>query len=252
MPRRVYWVRRLLVVLLALALVYALAHLLGGANGAGPSGDASTSPVAAKPTTSGTGAPTTAATDRPTPTEPGTAGGAADGSVPLAVPTAPCADDDVLVAPEAPRTAYAGGAVRLRLSLSTRTSPACTWTASADSLVVRVTQGSERIWTTQQCRDAVPTRSLVLRQAEPTALTVVWGGQRSDADCSRAPDWADVGVYAVMAAAFGGDPLEVEVPLVRRPARTVTATPTPTPTDIPTGPGPTTGTPAGTPTGRGR
>jgi hypothetical protein len=124
-------------------------------------------------------------------------------------------------------SAYAGGDVRLTLELSTVESPACNWSVSADTLAVKLTSGSDRIWSTQDCRPAVPNKTVVLRKQQGTLLDVTWSGRRSDADCSRNTQWAEPGYYHVEAAAMGADPESEQFYL--QPPAPVTITPTPTP-----------------------
>ena len=232
LPRRVYWVRRLLVLLVAFALVYGIAHLLGSGGGAtGPSArpvgaTASTTsstvgpdarPRAAAPT-DGPGKATRNRTRvKPTPT-------------PLATPSGPCANSDVVVTPSVRRAAYAGRPVTFAMTLTTKVSPACDWEVTAASLAVRITSGSDRIWSTQDCVAAVPRQSVVVRKDHPVAVSVVWNGQRSDAECTRTTTWAEPGYYHVVAAAFGAEPTDVQFALLTPPRPTITATPTPSAT----------------------
>jgi hypothetical protein len=236
----VYWARRLLVTAVALALVFGLARLLGGTVGdeSGPSArpvaaDASTS--APSPTTSSS--PSTSAA--PTAITGPRASNGRGAAVPLASPSGACPNSDVVVSPSVTPPAYGGKPVLLTMTLTTRQSPACTWVVSADSLVVKVTSGEDRIWSTQQCRGAVPKREVVVRRDAAATVVVAWNGQRSDAECSRYTDWALPGFYHVTAAAFGADPLDEQFELVPPLRPTVTRTPSPSES--------TSGSPAGGP-----
>lgn len=235
LPTRVYWTRRLLVVLLALGLVAGVAHLLGGGGG-GTSPSAR--PVGAQQSAS-TWPGTLAPTASPTPTSR-VATSAAPGkrrstvSVPLAQPTGTCASSDIVAVPSVKTPAYAGRLVVLRATLTTRSSPACSWTVSAQSLVVKVTSGTDRIWSTQQCVGAVPKQSVVVRRAVPVSVSVTWDGQRSDAGCTRATPWVQPGYYHVAVAAYGATPADAQFRLLTPTPATVTATPSPTKTATPT------------------
>jgi hypothetical protein len=114
------------------------------------------------------------------------------------------------------------------MTLTTKVSPACTWDVSAENLAVKVTSGSDRIWSSQQCVAAVPEQSVVVRKDHPVAVSVVWNGQRSDSDCTRTTAWAEPGFYHVVAASFGADPVDRQFELQSPVPRTITATPTPT------------------------
>ncbi|MEP7091163.1 MAG: hypothetical protein ABI776_13775 [Nocardioidaceae bacterium] len=284
LPHRVYWTRRMLVVVVALALVFAIAHLLGGTSGGtGPSARPVGAPQTGTTSAAATGSPSpTADPSQATPTSPtstpvstpsGTASGAAAGrgavATPLPQPTGTCANSDVVVVPSVSGTAYAGGAVVVTTTLTTQQSPACTWTLSARSLVVKITSGPDRIWSTQQCSGAVPRQVVTLRKDTPVSVAVPWNGLRFDADCTRPTSWAENGYYHVVAAAFGGEPTDVQFRLLDPVPSTVTRTPTPspkatsaakpsaTPTAKPTArptatsPAKPTGKPSGTPSTRG-
>ena len=237
LPARVYWVRRLLVIAIAFGLVYGVAHLLDRRSTGGPSaqpvGAEATSPTsAAAPTTEATrarvrdGSGTKSAkahrrgaskkSDEPSPTP-----------TPPATPSGPCEPDDVVARPSLTGPAYAGKQVVFTMTLTTKASPACTWEVSADSLAVKITSGSDRIWSSQECDTAIPEQAVVVRKDHPTRVTVAWHGQRSDADCTRTTPWAEPGFYHVTAAAFGAEPVDQQFQLQSPPRPTITATPKP-------------------------
>lgn len=223
LPARVYWVRRLLVLGVAFGLVLGISRLLGG--GSDSNAEPSPQPAAVE---SSAGSPTASSTAGAMP------GGATETPkkgakvrVPPASPTGPCQDSDVRVAPAMEKTAYAGGDVTLTLELSTIDSPACNWKVSAESVAVRLSSGSDRIWSTQDCPNAVPEEPVVLRSAEVVLVDVTWSGRRSDSECSRSTQWAEPGYYHVAAAAMGAEPADEQFELM--PPAPVTITPTPTP-----------------------
>ncbi len=114
------------------------------------------------------------------------------------------------------------------MSLTTKSSPACDFAVAPDSMVVRVTSGSDRIWSTQDCPASIPKKSVVLRKDTPVSVDVTWNGMRSDSDCSRATTWAQPGYYHAMAAVFGADPVDEQFELLKPTPRKVTAKPSPT------------------------
>ena len=237
LPRRVYWTRRVLVLVVALALVYGVARLLGGGGGQQPTAravgaEASTTPPTA--TSAVSPALTPSATDSAT---AGATAGSAAGALPgapattaLAQPTGACSSGDLVATPSVRGTAHGGHPVVFTIALTTRTSPACTWTVSPQTLVVKVTSGPDDVWSTQQCPGAIGKQAVVLRNNAPVDVTVAWNGRRSDEGCTDVPPWAQPGDYHVAAAAFGSDPVDVQFPLLGAVTRTVTMTPTPTPT----------------------
>jgi hypothetical protein len=239
LPPRVYWTRRLLVVAVAFALVFGIARFLGSGGSGGPAAR----PVGATPSSTTPALTTPAATPTATPTgrtrqAPGTkTREASPAPTPLASPTGACTDGDVVVTPSVKGTAYAGHPVVFTMTLWTRVSEACTWEVSSDAMVVKVTSGSDRIWSTQECVGAVPKQSVVVRRDRPATVAVGWNGQRSDSDCTRSTAWAEPGYYHVIAASFGADPADVQFELKPPVPRTITATPTPenSPTSSPSG-----------------
>ena len=253
LPPRVYWFRRTVVLVLAFALVYGVAHLLGGRSNtpqARPVQAAVGSTTTPTPTV-GPGRP--AATGEPGATGlpgivgnapgPGTAvkgvkvKGVKPGKrvtptptpTPLAVPTGPCSSHDVQATPKVVGTAYAGSPVTFRVRLHTITSPACYWKVNPRTLVVRLTSGSDRIWSTQDCPHAVPRQRVVVRRDHYTPVEVTWHGQRSDGTCSRTTPWAQPGYYHVETAVLGSEPSEVQFVLRKPQPQTITPSPSPTP-----------------------
>lgn len=236
LPTRVYWTRRVLVAAVALAVVFGLARLIGGGGGDnGPTAqvvgaDTSTTATPSAPATSAGTAPTKAA---PAPTVSGDATTTTraktktKAATPLPTPSGPCENSDIVATPALKYTPYAGKPVVFAMQLTTRSTAACDWTVSAKSLVVKVTSGLDRIWSTQQCAGAVPKQDVVVRKDTPATVDVAWNGQRSDTGCSRSTAWAEPGYYHAIAAAYGSDPVDEQFRL-RTPTRpTVTARPTP-------------------------
>lgn len=235
LPARVYWVRRLIVLGVAFAMVFGIGRLLGG--------DGSTDDAARPASATGTSTqpPRPTATATSTVTAPaGATGQAQDRNgtrgnrpaktrTPLAMPTGPCTDSDVRVRPLLRDTAYAGGDVSLTLRLTTLQSPACTWSVSPETVAVKLTSGSDRIWSSQECPSSVPEADVVLRNNRPTDVDVTWSGRRSDPDCSRTTQWAEPGYYHVTAAAMGSEPADQQFRLVAPAPETITPTPTPKP-----------------------
>ncbi len=237
LPARVYWTRRLLLLVLALGLVYGFAQLLGGR-----SGTPSAQPVGAAAGSSSSPSSSAATKVRPAQKvrpavkakhkrsrHPAPSPSPTPTVTPLAVPTGPCLPQDVRVDPKVVGRAVAGSRVRFALRLTTISSPACNWEVSPRSLVVKLTSGTDRIWSTQDCKAAVPREPVVVRKDHVSRIYVVWRGQRSDATCSDTTPWAQPGFYHVAAAALGAEPTDVQFELHKPQARTITPSPTPDP-----------------------
>lgn len=142
---------------------------------------------------------------------------------PLPEPKGVCLDPDVRITPSI-EGAAAGGGVRIDLELTSSLSEACTWTVSPKTVVVKLTSGSDRIWTSQECPRAVPTEEVVVRRDTPAVVSMTWNGRRSDAECSGNTKWALPGYYHVLTAAYGGQPTDVQFRLRRPQAPVITKT----------------------------
>lgn len=232
LPARVYWVRRLIVVGVAVLLVVLVAQLLGGSSdGASESeGQAATVSTETSTETSETTSPTS--TTKPRTTKP--RGAKEKPRTRLARPDGPCEDSDVLVEPVVGETPEAGRDVRIRLRLRTREAAACTWQVSRDTVTVSITSGDDDIWSSRECPKAIPTEDVVLRSAKATRVVIAWNARRSDDECSEYTNWAMPGWYHVQAAALAGEPTDVAFELVRPVSETITKTITPEPRPKPT------------------
>ena len=223
LPARVYWVRRGVLVAVALLLVLVVGKLLTG----GSDGAEKEKADAGKATLVGTETSPTASSTATDAVGPSTGKG-----VPLAEPSGPCDPEKVTV------TAAGGkrpndGRVEMPLVIST-TEEACTFAFSPESVAVKITSGSDKIWSTQQC-SVLPTADLVVRAAKAARVTFVWNGHRADDECSKAAAWAGIGSYHAIAATLGGEPTDTQFELTGPPEVIVTKTakPKPTPTATP-------------------
>ncbi|MCA1981606.1 hypothetical protein [Nocardioides nematodiphilus] len=228
LPSSVYWRRRLVVLTVAIVLIWVIAHLLGG--GDSPTQKAKTvadiSGAVASPTPSVTTTPSVTPTPTPTPSPT---------PAPLPTPTGPCAPSDVSVTPSV-TNADAGSDVAVLLTLQTFNTPACTWQVSHKTMQVKiVTAGGTDVWSTIQCKNALPNSTVTLYQEQPTAVTATWSSRLADDTCSTHTDWAKPGTYQVAGVALGGQPDEASFELsLPAPPPKPTPTPTPTPTAKPT------------------
>lgn len=225
LPARVYWFRRLLLLGVVLGVVMGLSRILGGGGDDGEGRTPAAMPASAVSTPAASPSAVSTADSPPAqaqrPRKPKRT------RTPLPLPTGPCRDSDVKVVPTLVENAYAGGDVRLTLKLTTFSSPACNWEVSPDSVAVRLTSGSDRIWSSQECAKAIPTTQVVLRRRPAATVDVTWSGRRSDAQCSRNTLWAEPGYYHVAAAALGSEPESEQFRLLSPAPVTITPTPTP-------------------------
>lgn len=205
LPARVYWVRRLMVLGIALLLVVGIAKMLGGSSD-GSSGDqarqvSDTGP--ASPSTSGDlgsqGPSTTRHHHRKKIDDPVTH---------VAMPSGPCDASDVAITPSVPKP-IAGSDITLVLDISSLNTPACTWRLSGDTMALRITSGKDLIWTSKECPKAIPGEDLTVRQADPTRVKITWDARRSEAGCPVRTEWALPGTYHLDVAALAGQPQDV-------------------------------------------
>ncbi|GAB7005916.1 hypothetical protein JCM18899A_33890 [Nocardioides sp. AN3] len=176
----------------------------------------------------GTGLPGAAVSVGPSTSVAPTPSATLGASPTLPAPTGICSDDDVVVTPSV-TDAQATRTVLVRLTLRTMVTTACTWRTSPKAIQVKITSGSDRVWSTIDCPHAVPTQSVVVRRDTDTVVNVAWNSRRSDATCSGHTQWAMPGYYHVAVAALGGEPQDIQFAL-RRPRPLPKPTPTPTPT----------------------
>ena len=193
---------------IAALLVVGIARLLGG------SSDGSSGPDRAQQVADTSSSVTTPAASSPTlgptlPTQtPGKHGKkhhATADPTPVAMPSGPCAADDIAITPAVPHP-IAGRDIRLVLDLSTVTSPACDWTMSSRTLALKITSGKDLIWTSVECGRAITRQDLILRQGAPVRVSLTWSARRSEPGCPRLTAWALPGTYHLHVAALAGHP----------------------------------------------
>jgi hypothetical protein len=219
LPARVYWVRRLLVlviVVLVVAVVWWLLRAHGSSNPAG-----STKPDAAL---SGLGATTSAPSAAPRsstpPVNPQVSAKPTRHrhvapyrqhrrlrkaqSPQLPPPTGTCSPADVGIAVSVPDSKV-GQTTIATLSLTSLDGAVCTLQITPASMVLRVTSGSDVVWTSDDCPNLLPARQVVVR-SDPAALyTWSWDGHRSVQGCVSPGSVAGPGRYEVEAALVGAD-----------------------------------------------
>lgn len=245
LPTRIYWVRRLLVLGLAVLLVVVLARLLGGGGDGGSAQSGVAQQAAGTPTEAGAPSPSGSpeATGDPSPDasqeaadDPSAGAGddeaAEDGKQTekdkqaekgkrekLPEPEGRCDPEDLVVEPVVKKP-VAGSPVRIVLEISTREAEACNFTASRESMIVDITSGDDEIWTSRHCAGRIGKNEVVPRREEPARVAMAWSGKRSDEECSRTTRWALPGWYHVRAAAYSGEPTDVQFQL-EKPERPV-------------------------------
>jgi hypothetical protein len=227
LPAGTYWRRRLFVLGLAFSLVFVIARWLGGSSDGSsdetPEATQAGAEVAATGTVTAGGSTGTSGSGS---TSGSTAGSTATEPT-LAAPEGTCAAEDVMVAPSVADPAEGGDDVTLTLSLQSRESEACTWQVSRSTVSVKISRGTEVLWTTHECPRAVPSQGVVVRRAVVTEVELVWNARESAVGCSSRADWVLPGDYTIHAAALGGEPASSEFTLRKPAPATVVVTPKP-------------------------
>lgn len=224
LPASVYWRRRALalVVLVGLPLlvIATVAHLVGGGPAQAPratQAGASTTPSSSAPSESAARTAKKAARAAARAARQAAKQSAADRraeKAAAAVPQGPCGVGAVSVTPEVPQ-AVAGRTVPVKLRLRSLSGAACTWRASFATITVKISSGSDDVWASRQCPKLLAAESVVLRADRDVTVTVPWSARRSSEErCTDYNAWAAPGYYHVVAAAFGGEPTDVQFHLL--------------------------------------
>lgn len=211
LPRRVYWFRRALVLLVAVGLVLLVVRLVGDEDaGAGKATGVAARVAAGDPASSPKAGPG-AASESPTKAPASTAQPSAEKKSknpkpsptkrPLPKPDGPCEPADVLATPVATGS-RSDGSVDVTLGFSTVDSAACTFEVSAQSVFLTISSGERTVWASQHCGSTMPTEKVVPRRTKPAELVVRWDGRESAAGCPET-EWVEPGEYTVAALARG-------------------------------------------------
>lgn len=178
---RVYWIRRSLVVVVALALVVGVVWLVWPKE---PAISAVPPPTSPSQTPSGLSTPSVTPTPSPT-------------------PTGPVACDPTLV-----KLNVAGferikvGAKNTAFSLTATNNAqvACILTISPKTYSLTVTSGKDRIWSTADCEKWVPAKETTLDAGATHEFSVKWTLRRSSKDCKLTKDQLKPGTYVATAS----------------------------------------------------
>lgn len=232
LPPGVYWRRRAFVGLLVVALVFVGFNLLrggsDGSSGEAPAAQQAAGEVEASHTM--TAEPADERTERQgrknrkkqRQAQP-SQGPTFDPDV-LADPEGTCSAADILVRPQVDE-AVAGRDVTIGLSLQTQQAEACTWELRPKRLAVTIVGKRGPVWTSQECRDAVPTQEVVVRRAIATVVEMTWDARESEPGCPELTDWLLPGRFRVQAATLGGEPGRTSFELAKPEPRTIAPEP---------------------------
>lgn len=231
LPPEVYWRRRLFVLTLAASLLFVIVSVLrGGSDGASdevPLAQQAGADVEPSQTVTVEPKGEKRRRERRDARTGPTYGPTFDPDV-LAQPEGYCKAAEVLITPQVDQ-AVAGRDVTIGLSLRSTGPAACLWRLSDERIVVRITRGSDEVWTTRECGDAIPERVVTVRDVVATVVEMTWTeAKESDPGCPAGSEWLPAGDYSVAAATLGGEPGETDFELVDPEPETVTPDADPT------------------------
>lgn len=187
LPASVYWFRRGLV-LAVLALLFFLVVRLFSGGGDGPQNTAASDPQQS-PSTAPPTVPTTTPTASESPIK----------TTPLPPRDTTCSGSDVRIEVlPANRKIVSGSVLNFAVRLDA-VSDGCKATIDPTALTVTVMSGTDLIWTTTHCGQAIPRATLVVAKGKQAASTVPWNGHRSGPGCLPGQPAARPGTYVVKA-----------------------------------------------------
>jgi hypothetical protein len=202
-PARVYWVRRLVLLLLAAVLVTGLALAVGTARGGAADGQgaADGAPAAG----AGEGAQGAVPQDAGSEATDGTedAGDDAEGTEDDAA--AACAPETLTTTLAADAPSYPAGATpTFTVTLSNTGDSACTVDAGLTNQALVITSGADRIWSSADCpSEASGERLLLMAPGAAEAMPVAWPRVRSAEGCAGDLPEPRPGTYTAVAVVAG-------------------------------------------------
>lgn len=181
----VYWVRRLLVLAVVLALVLGIRALFfsgGGSSTATPTPDQSTTP-----------APTESATDKPS------ASPTAKPSASTSSGTGACKDSQIQVTASTDAASYQVGATpKLRMRIQNISKSACKRDVGAKANELIISSGSTQVWSSDDCNEGGSSSVVVLGPGESYSVGVTWLGRLSQKGCPANQPIAEAGTYKLV------------------------------------------------------
>jgi hypothetical protein len=199
-PQAVYWRRRLVALLIAMAVLSLITWAFFGALGlsAGPSGTPAhggTSHGQAAPGGSGPGGAGT-----------GSVGGGntqSQKSSPAALRASagarsrPCSRGDVVLSLLASQAAYASPRLpQFSIDVVGTGPPTCTFNVGARHVALVIRSGSVRVWSSADCPSGSGSLVLDLQRGVPTTLSITWNRQNSAPGCAGPSSAMPAGTYS--------------------------------------------------------
>ena len=98
-----------------------------------------------------------------------------------------------------------------RLSLINGTGEACRVSVTPENFELTIFSGSDRIWTTDDCRTAVPPVAKKVAAEDAVTWSVPWNGRRSAEGCKNRPEIPRPGTYVATAQLDGAKPVQLRM-----------------------------------------
>ena len=220
-----YWVRRGLVLGATMVLAVAVALIIGGAS-SGSAVQASPSPSTAGYSVPSPAAASSIQTPTPTPS-------AIDSSV-SASSTAPeprattrkastkkthrsgpddCPAEELRPTLTGKQRLASKRPTTFQLSLINGSDQTCIARVTRKNFELKIYSGSDRIWSTADCRSAIKPITRKLPSEHAVAWSLTWDGKRSKSNCKSARGAPDPGRYIATAQLEGAEPVQLHMRL---------------------------------------
>lgn len=179
-----YWIRRAAVVAIAVGLIAGLIWLLG------PKGD----PVAGVPST--TTSPSAPSPDvSPSAATPATSSSTSVSPSPSSTGPTACDPTAVKVNVAGFRNVVIGTKQVLSVGIKNTASAPCVLDLKASAFEVKITSGTDAIWSTASCARLIPEKKTTLKAGAGYEFKVTWNLHRSTADCATDKQDLGAGTY---------------------------------------------------------
>lgn len=196
----VYWVRRALILVPLIALIVAV---ILGLRALLPGGDDATSTTPTTAPTSGQGETTT---PNAQPSTPAPTAAAATASAAASPTIASCTAQQIKIVATTDKDSYprdAKAKAKLGMTITNTSDTPCTMDFGNGPLELRVTSGSDRIWSSDDCQTEANSDMRTIQPGEAGRMvsTVEWALQRSAPGCRSVDTEVGLGNYRLIARA---------------------------------------------------
>ena len=196
-PPRVYWFRRILVLLVVLVLLLGLRWLLGGRSDGAPTAASSTGPTASSTPVASTPAATPAAASTPaaSPTSPSAVASSASAR-PTASSTPACTKGQIAVTASTDAASYpVGSTPHLRMRIQNVSTSTCTRDVGAAQNELIITSGTAHVWSSDDCNPGGAPQVVTMAPGQSYSVSVTWLGRLSQKGCPANQPMATKGTY---------------------------------------------------------